>query len=88
MRILAAASLGAAALLGAAVLAGCGGARRTTVPTEPVTPPQQGSRVVLVDHTWTCRGPVDLDLVNKKLAKVNAQYNLLVKEYENIFNVK
>lgn len=42
----------AAVLLVVVVLAGCGGGSS-----------QQGRQVVLVDHTWTCTGHVDLDLV-------------------------
>jgi len=34
------------------------------------------------------RALIELDQVNKKLAKVTAEYGLLVKEYENIFSVK
>ena len=32
-------------------------------PEEPKPPPPSGQRVVEVDRAWTCRGPVDLDLV-------------------------
>lgn len=34
------------------------------------------------------RSLVEVDQLNKKLAKVTAEYGLLVKEYENIFSVK
>jgi hypothetical protein len=34
-----------------------------TTPTAPAAPAATGRSVVLVDQAWTCRGPVDLDLV-------------------------
>jgi hypothetical protein len=33
-------------------------------PAPPPPPPSSGGTVVLVNQTWTCRGPVDLALVN------------------------
>jgi Ca2+-binding RTX toxin-like protein len=34
-----------------------------TTPTTPTAPATSGRSVVLVNQSWTCRGPVDLDLV-------------------------